>query len=197
MTQKIDREGTFQGLILEYGLREEKSGSLAVTVRARLDRIWDSETEIWQDWQEYEMEADGFLYIIKKNGEPNNGQIESLVKFAGWDGTIASISESTWHPTPCQFSIEANEYQGKTTYRIAYINENNRIPGQLGNVSADKLKALEVKYGASLRAIAGSARMNAKPAADAKMPTPKNSAPAKPAEPELAAAATTGNEIPF
>lgn len=197
MSQQVDREGVFQGLIVEYGLREEQSGSLAITVRARLDRMWNGEE--WQDWQEYEMEASGFLYIIKKNGETNNGQVESLVKFAAWDGTIASIADSTWHPTPCQITISANEYQGKTTYRINFINENNRIPGQLSNVGADQLKALEAKYGSSLRAIAGSATRNAAPAADAKMPKPKKTAPAK-ASPEPAMASgppAEGDSIPF
>jgi len=202
MTQQIDREGVFQGIITEYGLREKsETGTLAVAIKAQLDAMWNGEG--WDDWKEFEMEASGFLYIIKKDGQPNTGQVESLVRHAGWDGALKSLIDGTWQPTPCQFTIKANEYQGKTDYRIDFINELNRVPGQMSNVTDDKLKALEAKFGAPLRAIAGSAKRNAAPAADAKMPKPKKAAPAPtPAKDALARAmgadpAAANESIPF
>lgn len=196
MSQPIDREGTFQGLIVEFGLREYDTGSLAVAIRAKLDTHWNE--DVWEDWREFEFEASGFLYIIKKNGEPNNGQVESLVRFAGWDGTLKSISEGTWQPIPCQFTVKANEYQGQTSYRIEFINEHDRVPGQMSNVNDDKLKNLEARFGSQLRAIAGSAKRNASPSPADKMPKPKK-APAKAPEPAMSASVppVQGDDIPF
>lgn len=197
MTQQIDRDGVFQGVITEYGLREKsETGTLAVAIKAQLDAMWNGEG--WDDWKQFEMEASGFLYIIKKDGSPNTGQVESLVRFAGWDGTLKSLVDGTWQPTPCQFTIKPNEYQGQTSYRIDFINEHDRVPGQMSNVTDDKLKALEAKFGAPLRAIAGSAKRNATPPAAEKMPKPKKGPPAKPPEPAMASGPPAESDsIPF
>jgi len=120
-----------------------------------------------------------------------------LIRFAGWDGTLKSLIDGTWQPTPCQFTIKSNEYQGQTSYRIDFVNEYSRVPGQMSNVTDDKLKSLEARFGSSLRAIAGSVKMNAKPASDAKMPKPKKSPPAKPETVPADAGDEGGDPIPF
>lgn len=175
MAHQVNQPGSFQGQITEFGLKSFDTGAIAVSVKARLDAMWNDETQAWDDWREYDTEANGWLFIVKKNGETNKVAVESLVKFAGWDGSIHSIVDATWQPKECQFTIEANEYNGQTSYRIGFVNDHDRIPGaQLSNVNADQAKQLEAKYGASLRAIAGSAKANGTPAPAAKsMPAPK------------------------
>lgn len=187
MSQQIDRPGIFRGRIVEYGLREFDSSAVAITVRAEIDEEWSDDR--WEDWRQYDMEAHGLLFIIKKNGDMNNGQVESLVKSTGWDGSLVSIPNQTWKPEPCQFVINEETYKDQKQYRISFVNPYDRIPGATSNISEDKVKALEARFGGSLRAIAGSVKRNSTaPAPAAKMPSPKKP-PAK--------VASNGDEIPF
>ena len=40
MSQPVDRAGDFRGRIVEYGLREYDSGSVAIAIRAELDEMY-------------------------------------------------------------------------------------------------------------------------------------------------------------
>jgi len=194
MSIQCDREGSFQGRILEYGLKEFESGAVAITIKAALDKI--SNGEHWEDWEQYDMEAIGSLFIIKKdNGGVNNQQVESIVLATGWDGSLNSVVHGTWQPTPCQFVIKSETYKNVLQFRIAFINEHDRIPGGLSNVDIDKAKALEAKYGSSLRAVSGNVKRNTAPAPTGKaMPAPKANGGAK--EQPVGAAKKT-DDIPF
>lgn len=177
-TQPIDRAGDFRGEIFEYGIREFESGSIGVTFTARLDEYWNGQE--WEDWRQYGFYARGTSFVIKKTGETNQPAVDALVKCAGWDGTFSSIDNRTWKPVACQFSVGPNEYKGETTYRVDFLNEYDRQVGQASNVDSAKAKALDAKYGSSLRAIVGTAKRNAAPASGKPMPKP---APAKSAAP--------------
>lgn len=157
MGTAIDRPGNFQCEFKEYGLTERESGAVAISVIAQITAQYNDESGEWDDWKEYDVEARGDLYIIKKDGGLNNSQVEALCKYAGWSGSLAAIRDRTWTPTPCQVSIEGDEYKGVTRYKIGFVNAFDRTPGGVGNITDDKVKALEVKFGASLRAVAGSA----------------------------------------
>lgn len=198
MSMMVERDGVFQGRILEYGLREFESGAVAITIRAALDTIWDGEQ--WLDWKQYDMEAIGSLFIIKKDGTINTQAVESVIKAAGWDGSMNSVVHGTWQPTPCQFVIRGETYKNAMTYKIAFVNEFNSSPGGMTNIDADKAKQMEAKYGASLRAVAGNVKRNAMPAPAAKaMPAPAKAASGawKPPSTPVADPAKTADEIPF
>ncbi len=160
----VDRAGTFRAEIFEYGLDEKDSGSVALSVKATLTEMWNQETGEWESWEQYSQEAMGDIYIIKKDKTPNVKAIESVVKCAGWDGRCQSIADKSWEPTPCQVSVKENTYEGNTRYRIEFINEFDRVPGgNVGNVDADKAKALDTQFGSSFRAIVGNLKKS-KPA---------------------------------
>lgn len=172
----VDRKGQFRGQILDYGLQKVDSGAVGVRLHVRLDAFWNGEA--WDDWSGANVDAWGTLWIVKKDGTVNNNSVDSLVKYAGWDGSLKSIVENTWEPTPCQVSISEEEYKGEMQYRIAYVNDLERTPGaNVGNVTSDDLKALEARFGASLRAVAGNAKRNTAPPA-----TAKPAAPPRPAQ---------------
>lgn len=175
MSNPLTEAGVFRGCITEYGLRDTESGAIGVTIRARIDDGWDSENKEWADWRPYAIEAIGTLWIIKKDGTVNQLPTESLIKFAGWNGDIEAIGAGLWIPTECQFSVNEerpNEYHEATQYRIAFINQYDRIPGAVGNVTPEKAKELQSRFGAQFRALAGSAAQNA-----AKPPTTKPKMP--------------------
>lgn len=193
MSQAVDREGTFRGQIISYALQEAKSGALAVQITARLDEFWNGEE--WDDWREYDVDAQGYIWIIKKDGSEHQSQVTALVEHAGWDAYIPAIATSQWQPTPCQFVVGSeppNDYHADTQFRINWINGYDAKPTG-GNVDADRAKALQDRYGARLRALAGNAQRNTtkpkgKPATPPKAPEGITAEQAK---------AEGADEIPF
>jgi hypothetical protein len=196
MPTDIDRVGDFQACIYEYGLQEYDSGAVAIAAKATISAMWNPDAESWDDWTSYDVEALGYLFIVKKDGTVNDKQVDALVNHCGWDGNIASIINATWQPTPCQVKIAPNTYNGETTYRISFLNAFDRVPGgSFGNVDVVKAKELEARHGAALRAIVGNAKRGTAP------PNGK-SRPASPPKAHAAAAskaevASAKDDLPF
>jgi len=181
MGTELDREGDFQIQIKEYGVTKYDSGATAIAVVATVLAQWNPDTASWDDWTQYDVDVNGYLIVIKKDGTPNAGQVEALCKFAGWNASLAAVAEKTWTPAPCQCSVQMNEYKEQVTYRINFLNAFDRTPGGIGNMKPEDAKALDMQYGASLRALAGSATHGTtKPAG--KPATPPRRSPGKPAD---------------
>lgn len=196
----IDREGTFRADIIEYGLKEQESGSVAVAIQVALLEQWNGDG--WDDWKDYGMEAFGDLWIIKKDGTLNQRQVEALVKHCGWDGSFGSIVDRTWSPSLCQVVIKADTYNDETRYKVSWVNDYEKRPGQLGTIDPAKAKDLQVRYGADLRAIVGNAKVNSskpfgKPAAPSKPSTPKSAAGTNREFQEATAGAEGADQAPF
>lgn len=174
MSQPVDREGIFRGTITEYGLKEMESGAVAVSIKAKLDEFYQADA--WHPWAEYEQEAQGDIWVLKKdNGGPNDKAIASLVRCAGWDGEFTSITNETWKPTPAQFVVKREEYNGQTRFKIAFVNEFDRSPsGSMGNVDQAKAKELQARFGSQLRAIVGNSKRAAPPNGSPPAPPPKS-----------------------
>jgi hypothetical protein len=198
-----DREGIFRGKIEGYGLRDaDKTSSLAVTLQVRLTELWDGDH--WEEWSQYDMEATGDIWIIKKDGTPNENGVRSLVENAGWDASIDSVYGQTWQPTPVQVVVKRDDYKGEVRFRIEFVNTYDRTPGAVSTVSSDKARELSSQHGAALRAIAGNVKRNGPPGpgGPVKPPAPGAvAAPVRPATPPAAARVGTptpkAEEIPF
>lgn len=189
----VDREGSFRGVILEYGIKEFPSGSVSIKFKAELTEIYDFEQEQWLPW-DYDMEVYGDCFVVKKDGNLNEAAIASLVDNAGWDGKFQSITDQTWKPTPCQFSVKKSEHQGKTYFNAAFINGFDDEPGgSLPQMDPVKVKGLDAKFGSQLRALTGNKMRNQAP------PPVGNKPPAPPKQqaPAMAAAQAAGDDIPF
>lgn len=201
MSERIecDREGDFRAEILEYGLQKADSGAVGVRMCFRLTAMWNTESQQWDDWSQWNVVAWGSQWIIKKDQKVNTRTVESLSRNCGWDGSLGSIVNNTWEPTPCQVSVKAEEYEGNTSHRVAFVNPFDRIPGaNVGNVDIDGLKALEQQFGSSLRAVVGNVKRNtAPPQAVNSKSGPK--APPKPTQAmeTVPPAANEQDEIPF
>lgn len=192
MSQPMDRAGAFRGQFHEYGMKEERSGALAVVVRMVVQEMWDHARQAWIDWAQYDMEVVGYLYIIKKDGTLSQGKIKELTQHAGWNGDIDSLGGGLWSPTLCQVEVKEEEYDGNVQYRIAWIHAYDSTPGAVGNVSAERAKELQTQFGSQVRALVGSTTRNA--TAPAGKPPTRYSEPAKPEGPP---AEPAKGDIPF
>ena len=192
--QPCDREGVFRGLIREYGIKEFPTGSVAIKFRAELTEIYDFDGEVWNPWADYDMEVFGDCFVVKKDGTLNEAAIRSLVDNAGWDGRFQSVTDATWKPTPCQFSVKRSEHNGNVYYNAAFVNGFDDVPGgSLPKMDEAKVKGLDARFGSQLRALTGNKMRNqAPPPAGAKPP-----APPKGKQEPVAAGRPPSDDIPF
>lgn len=212
MSQPIDRAGNFRGVVIECSLYEAKapSKSKSINIVVKLESMWDPDEQQWVDWLEYDVTAEGQVWVIKKDGTINTRAAESVINFAGWNGSLESIANGMFGKSakPCQFSIEEerpNDYHDDTIFKIAFINEYDRTPGENGNVSPERAKELQTEYGSQFRALAGNAVRNAAPPATKKLKTPSRGKKpeGKPTTEELnkkfdeAMEDENGSDIPF
>lgn len=203
MCQAVDREGTFRATITEYGLQRADSGAVGVIIKATLTEMWDGGEQVWIPWAEYDQECVGTLWVIKKDGHINEGPVKSLCQFANWDGDFDSINAKTWQATPCQVTVEPDEYKGVVRYRIGFVNDFNRVPGGIGTLDDSAVKDLKARFGTPLRALASTVKANSKPAPNGKPPAPPAAKATKPkADPApvretVAAGPPPDDEVPF
>jgi hypothetical protein len=188
--------------IVEYALKEMDSGAVAIGIRCQIIE-WFGTPEgggdkVWFDWREYGEEVTGDIWIVSGKDKGNKlleKAIESLVNHAGWDGTLESVSNGTWQPTPCQVSVKKENYKGTDYFKASFVNDYNRTPGALAaGVKPEKAKELQNRFGSQLRAIVGNKMRNqAPPSAGSKPPAPPQ------AKREVAAAASKPGDdgIPF
>lgn len=130
------QEGFYRISITEYGLKEAESGALAVSIRAKLIQCWQNEE--WVNWDHYDQEADGDVWVVKKDGTPNEGAIHSLAQWAGWDGDMQSLVNANWQPLKCQCQVKREDYKGETRFKIAFLNDWNPMsPAPAGRDDTD------------------------------------------------------------
>lgn len=183
MTQEINQPGTFRGKIVEYGVQEADSGAAAVTLTVLIEEQWNQDSKEWDNWREYEAIAHGSVWVIKKDGSLNEKSIKNLSDCAGWDGSFTSLLMETWQPKGIQISVKADEYKGTVRHRISWINGYDSNPESGGNITEERAKELEAKYGPKLRALAGKVKLQT------------NSPPTKPVN--RSTGEVPDDEIPF
>jgi len=203
MGNPLEWEGVCRGVIVEHGLFEADSGAEAVNVVADIHDYYDTGltpdgTPIgWENCRNSEYQVEGSIWIIKKDGTINQSQAKSLMQFAGWDGDLAALD--SWRPTPCSFTIQKDTYRETIRYRIAWINGYDDTPGGgLTNVSPDRAKELQGRYGSQFRALAGNVTRATVPVPQATVPVPQG-APVtpKPTKPVTPKPGVPDDGIPF
>lgn len=203
MGVEVDRAGVFRGQIVEYWIVTAKeSQSVAVGVQASLTEYWDEGQKGWVDWSPYDVFASGRIWVIKKDGTPNQRAVENLVQIASWDGSFTSIHSKTWEPMRCVFVIKAKEYQGQTTYEIDQLRDHDADPEKVGTFTLDDetIRKLQAQHGSALRAVASSVKRNGQAAPAGKPAAPRpaaKSSPKPPTIPQVDPANQSHDPIPF
>ena len=151
MPRPCEAEGHYRAKIVDFGLAEFDSGAVAINLKAHLLACRNEAEDDWDDISRSEIEAVGQVWIIKKDGTPNETGLQSLVNHAGWNADLGSIIERTWQPMLCQVTVKADEYKGDVRYKIAFVNSWEWAPKGMSNISKKRALELQEKYGAVLK----------------------------------------------
>lgn len=194
----IDRAGTWRGKVIEHGVSESRNGFPQLQLAAVALEYYDETGEHtggepgWVDWSAYGAVATGHMVLFNADGPLLNN--EQAQKAFGWDGSsFAGLAQMDLSEKMFLFRTEENEYNGKTSIRIGWIDDYEANPTRsIKCADPAKLKELDSKFG--LKAKAVPAKAPAKPTPTASVP---KSAPApSPAKPQTAAPKVTSAPAP-
>lgn len=200
---KLDREGRFKARPTSWTMRTRDSGSVCVSIGYAILAQFDYDTESWIEWGDAadDVYVYGDHYVIKKDGKPNNPMIEKLYDALGWDGNPDALLAAP-PDIVVQISVKADEYQGKTTFKVDWLDRGDAIPRKGGgaNATPEDLVSVKAKFGSVLRAAFGAAKAKTPivPAPTATTPSPSKPAkesrgPSAPTEEEARAMAPSVN----
>jgi hypothetical protein len=192
MPNYLQEEGDFRIQIVEYGVKERDSGAVCISTKAKILDRWIHATPdkdgYWESWATYDdVHVYGDFYIVlsrERGNKLNDTQITALVEYCGWSGTLSTVQDGSWQPTPCQASVESNTYKDKTNYKMSWLNAFGSSPA--GYIDNAAMKRIEAKHASAMRAIAGNVARNAEPPTGGPAPAP----PAAPASPPPAPSPT-------
>ena len=152
----LDREGIFKARLLGWKVLDVKSGAVAVSCELHVLAQWDGAGG-WSDWSEYEEHrCFGNWWVVKKGGQINMGAVEQLAESLGWNGDLQSVLGSPPPDSTVQITVKADEYNGQTRFKAAWMNPENHAPQQPG-ADKEKVGQLQNRFGSLLRAAAASA----------------------------------------
>lgn len=172
---ECDRTGNFRGEIISYGLwNPSGKKSTSINFTARITEWFDPDTKEWVDFLPYNMDVEGDIWIINKEGKLREDAIKDVCEYIGWNGDTGVFARRDWEPRPFGFSVESEVYKEKERFKVGFINSYDYTPGAGKATDPEVVKSLNQLYGAQLRALAGSASK----------PKAPSSPPPKPAQRE-------------
>ncbi len=169
----LDRAGIFRAKPFHWAVIPSKeTKSVAVYVNSLIVSQFDGKE--WVSWEESEPHTTGgYWYVIGKDGKINETAVKQLVESGLWDGKLETVAEFDPPDIIVQLNVKANEWNGKTTYKPAWMNHENFVPNFDG-ATGDDLKVISNQFGSLLRAVAASI----KPKGEMPKPRPKGTASA-------------------
>lgn len=186
--QFLNQEGIFRAIPIEgtWGIEEAQSGALAFVMDLAIDYKWDGEK--WaEDWRGMDTCIRGYFYVVKKDGGLNETTIKSLVNALGWQGGFDVLADpnAPWAQRAVNITVKKELYNGKDTYKIAWLNPPDDVPqGGRPTISDDRLAHLANLYNPNLRAIQ-----------PAQIALPSTTLPTR--NQMVAAGAPAGDDIPY
>lgn len=167
--------GEYRGFPLSWTVEpatKAGSQSVAVVINFGISEEYVGEEAGWSQPWPPGFYATGRTYVVKADGTINQNAVDALAKAGLWNGDWDAFAGSP-PQVFCLLSIESNEWQGKTSYRVAWINPNADKPRERGGLApADPtvLARLRQQFGGQTRAIAGGNPGGAAPAPPTAVP---------------------------
>lgn len=179
MSTKIDREGTFKCLIPEHSVNTSTNGHPQFVGQFLAIEMWDEDSEIWQPW-DYEQELVGYFVLFSKDGTATLNASQ-VMEALGWDGkSLCELDETDYSEKVVQIRVELNEYKGKTSLQVSWLDAEDAIPGvKVKKMDRDALKSLDSQFNSALKLLGGRTPAKAPTQASATPPkaTPPTTAP--------------------
>jgi hypothetical protein len=188
----IDRIGRFRGRPTSGVIKTTKNGFPQFTVNILATEYFDDSTGEWVDWSEYDQSITAFLVMFNATKALLN--YEQVMKAFNWDGTdLAALQTDDFGDLQVSFEVEENEYQGKVSLRVNWIDTYDSEPrgGNLKSMDAKDLKSLNAQYSqfmvqkkaAAPAQTKAKRKTKAKPTATAPTTPPPTAPPAVPTAP--------------
>jgi hypothetical protein len=154
---QLTQEGQFRGEITASAVRPPNKDSakqaVMIGMKFLINEIWEDGE--WKDWAEHQMEAFGDFCVIKNDGTVQESNAKMLQEVCGWDG---NLDLKDFLPGPVQFRVTSEEYKGKTSYRVAFIDPyegDARSGGTVKGAEDSDIKRLNAKHRSALKACLG------------------------------------------
>lgn len=171
----INRTGTFRGDVVDAGVSVTTNKYPQYVAKLQAAEYWDEEEQKWVSWKGVE-ENEITAYLILFGGTGETLTCQQVKKVTGWDGVaFTGLNNIDFTNFSIQFRVEDNEYKGKTTKQVTWVDAYNATPGGAGirKLDAAELAQLDAKYKTTLAATA----KKAAPVKAAKKTTKKASPP--------------------
>ena len=181
MSSKIENTGTYRGVAIDHAVTESSGGYPQLVLQLCATEYYDDETGEYIDVSDQGLEIYAYLVLFGGDGKAtlNCSQVQ---KVFSWDGkSFTGLNELDISEMGLQFRVEENNYEGKTTNQVNWVDEFDAIPGRsMKKLDAKGIKELDAKFNAALKQLGG-----------AKAPAKPKSAPAIPPKAAVTKKATT------
>ena len=178
MATQLNREGIFLARPTAWSIQSKQDGS---TQSAALMIHYRVEYELAADgnWNEVppDTETVGMHNVIKADGTINQGAVERLKKVLGWSALFGDVVGTSPPDLRVRVDVKRNDYQGKTSWRVEWLNAESDPIGGKGGLDETGARNLDAKYGHLMRAVGGQQR----PGGKAPPPPPSKGAGNSPA----------------
>ncbi len=153
---------TYMGKPVTWAVEQKSTGSVQFNVELNLHAYKNG-----KGWEMLEAPEHtiAYLNIIKKDGQPNQINVESLVGALGWDGSVKSLQDSDWSQTELQVVIDdETDQEGKPVRKVQFVNPKDYVGGGgVEKADSSTIQSLDAKYGSLLKAVAGNGPKSSKP----------------------------------
>lgn len=122
----VDRIGTFQGEIKDFGVAKTSKKELPQFIVTLLaTKIYDDVNEVWEDWSEFEQTITGYFVLVTTDdhGKPVKClNYDQVMEAVGWDGeTFSSLAAMALKGKTVQFRVQEDTYDGNTILKANWI----------------------------------------------------------------------------
>jgi hypothetical protein len=161
--------GSYRAKPLSWTIEKKDSGSVAIAIQFGIIQKWHPEGEgTWsQPW------PPGYYtynrtYVIKKDGNMNDGAVKGLADAGIWNGNWDLLAGDP-PDVVVIIDVQRSEWQGNVSYRAEWINPNADRPVERGSgfkpVDTDLLAQLRQRFQSQTSAIVGGAPAGGSPPA--------------------------------
>lgn len=123
---RVEQAGKYSGRVLSTTIQVKKDGevvsSASLVAALELYERFSTGSKEWEALPE-PATITAYLNLIKNDGSRNDTQWNSLEKALGWNGDPRLLMKSDrFAGKEVQVTVEQNEYQGKVSLKVAWIN---------------------------------------------------------------------------